>query len=68
MTGKRDPYWQVGTMKNTFTIIALDENGAVVLDEMTTESWSISELQLHFDQVKMKLYTGKIHQLIIERV
>lgn len=54
--------------KRVFHLIGLDETGSLILDEKTVEAWSISELQSMFDQAKKDLYTGKLKQVIIERI
>jgi hypothetical protein len=55
-------------MNSKFHIVALDENGVPVVDKETTQSWAISEIQMEFDKLKLKMYTGEIKHLIFEGV
>jgi hypothetical protein len=56
-------------MKNKkFQVVALDPNGKVVMDKTTQESWSISELQVFFDDLKLGLYHGKIQDVAISAI
>jgi len=52
----------------SFQVTALDDAGDMVINEHTFKPWGISELQAIIDSAKMDLYTGRIKQLIIERV
>ena len=55
-------------MNSKFHIVALDSEGHTVVDKETTQAWAISEIQMEFDRLKLKMYTGEIKHLIIEGV
>ncbi len=51
-----------------FQVVALDPEGEVVMDKTTRQSWSISELMVFFDELKLGLYTGKIKNVAISAI
>jgi hypothetical protein len=55
-------------MNGKFQVVALDYKGKVVMDRTTKESWSISELQIFFDDLKLGLYHGKIQNVAISAI
>ena len=50
-----------------FQLTAMDSEGNIVLEKETSQSWSISELQIYIDKCKAGLYSGEIANIAISR-
>jgi hypothetical protein len=51
-----------------FTITALDANGQIVENHTTEKEWCLSELECHFDKLKVQMYNGVIDHILIGKV
>jgi hypothetical protein len=49
------------------TIMAMDSEGEIVSQQTTSEEWCLSELECHFDRLKLALYNGEIDHILIGR-
>jgi hypothetical protein len=49
------------------TIMAMDSEGEIVSQQTTSEEWCLSELDYHFDVLKVALYNGEIDHILIGR-
>jgi hypothetical protein len=52
----------------TYSFVALDTEGNVVVEKETKEGWYISELSLFLDEAGPGLYKGDIASVIISEV